>query len=208
MKIKANDRVLLSGKTGSGKTWLAEHLLIPVKRLIVVDPKATLGKWNLKEPTDRDLRRFDRGGVGRYRVLPPITESAELWYEQLFERCYDTGNLTVYIDEAYAVTPPGSKPSRWLTALYTRGRERGIGVWCSTQRPTWIPLFLISEADWIISFRLNIDDDRKRIASMAGSEVLQPINHEHGFWLYHVGDDKPYYYPEAVVQSQKVEYNE
>jgi DNA helicase HerA-like ATPase len=204
MKIKANDRLLTAGKTGSGKTWFVSHLLAGVSRLVVVDPKANLENWGLKEPSERDWSSFDRGANGRFRVLPPITENPQAWYEDLFERLYNAGSLTLYIDEAYAVSPPGSRPGQWLSALYTRGRELGIGVWSATQRPAWIPLFMISEADWLVTFRLSLPQDRDRMASIAGEQVKEPITDEHGFWLYHVGDDRPVYYKTAVLQTRNV----
>jgi hypothetical protein len=201
MKIKANDRILLAGKTGSGKTYFAAHLLRPVTRLVVVDPKATLGSWPLQEPRGFDWSNFGRGKPGRYRILPPITDDPEGWYEQLFEQLYGYGNLVLYIDEAYAVVPPGARPGKWLSAMYTRGRERGIGVWAATQRPAWIPLFLMSEADWLIVFRLNLELDRRRMATIAGDMVLRRIPDEHGFWLYHVEDEEPTYYRTIVQQA-------
>lgn len=201
MNIKANDRLLLAGKTGSGKTWLAERLLSSVARLIVIDPKVTLRDWELTEPRSTDWSKFSRGANGRFRILPPVVDDPVAWYEELFERIYGYGNVTLYIDEAYAVVPPGARPGKWLSALYTRGRERGIGVWAATQRPAWIPLFLLSEADWLIIFRLNLAEDRKRISSVAGERVLARIPDQHGFWLYHVEDETPQYYRTAVQQS-------
>jgi DNA helicase HerA-like ATPase len=203
MIIKANERVLLAGKTGSGKTWFAERLLIPVQRLIVIDPKATLAPWSLIEPGKRQWSQFDRGGAGRFRILPPVADDIDAWYEELFEHLYEAGDLTVYIDEAYAVAPPGSKPGKWLSALYTRGRERGIGVWAATQRPAWIPLFLISEADWLIIFRLNLEADRRRLASIAGDEVMGRVPNPHGFFLYNVEEGTPHYFRTTVLKSKK-----
>lgn len=201
MEIKPNERVLIAGKTGSGKTWFAGKLLSSIPRLIVVDPKGTLNDWGLNDPTVRQWRKLEKGEYNRIRIRPPLTDDIEAWYEDLFERIYDLGNVTLYIDEAYAVASPGSRPGRWLSALYTRGRERGIGVWAATQRPMWIPLFLISEADWLVVFRLNLAADRSRIASVAGDSVLDRVPDPHGFWLYHVEDDDPHYYSTAVLKS-------
>jgi energy-coupling factor transporter ATP-binding protein EcfA2 len=197
--IYPNQRLLLAGKTGSGKTWLAERLTGSLNRLIVLDGKATLGHWKLKEPGFIDWIQFlDRGQPGRFRVLPPITDHMADWYDEIFERLYDAGNLTLYIDEGYAVSMGSGHFSKWLNALYTRGRERGIGVWAATQRPAWIPLFMISEADWLFVFRLNLEEDRKRLAAVAGEQVRSRIRDPHGFWLVNAGEDRPVYYKSAV----------
>lgn len=202
VKIKASERVLIAGKTGSGKTWLARRLLARIPRLVVIDPKSTLADWNLKEPSDRDWNKFDRGEYGRYRIQSPVTSDLESWYDDLFGYLYECGELTIYIDEAYAVTPPGQKPGKWLSACYTRGREKGIGVWSSTQRPAWIPLFMLSEADWFLVFRLSLEQDRKRIAALAGDSVMAPIPDPHGLWRYHIGDESAMYFSAA---SERVE---
>lgn len=199
MKIRANERVLFAGKTGSGKTFAAGSLLAPVSRLVVIDPKANLASWNLKVPNFSDWRRLERGKPGRFRIMPPITVDPEAWYEDLFKRLYYIGNLMVYIDEAYAVVPPGARPGQWLSALYTRGRELGIGLWSATQRPAWIPLFMLSESDWFLIFRLNLDVDRRRLAGVIGDQVMLPIPDKHGFYLYHVEDDRAVYHRQVSV---------
>lgn len=201
MAIKPDDRVALVGRTGSGKTYLARLLLANVRRLVVVDSKSSLAEWSLEIPSSRDWRSFERGNPARWRVLHPITDDPQSWYEQLFQRLYLIGNVTVYIDEAYAVTPVGKQPGAWLSALYTRGRERGISVWAATQRPTWIPLFMLSESDWFFIFRLQMAEDRRRMAQIVGNEVLRPIPDKHGMYTYHVDQDTPVYRPYAVEKG-------
>ncbi len=196
LTIKAGERVLFAGKTGSGKTWLAERLLSSAPRLVVLDAKANLSSWNLREPNDLDWHKFSRGKTGRFRILPPLTDKPEAWYEELFERLYRIGDLTLYIDEAYAVAQ-SARPGKWLTALYTRGRELGIGVWAATQRPTWIPLFMLSESDWFLIFRLNVERDRWRLSTIAGDEVGQLPPDEHGFWLYNTRQNQATYFKQA-----------
>jgi DNA helicase HerA-like ATPase len=189
IKLRANERVLIAGKTGSGKTYAARQLLSGVRRLVVIDSKATLTDWNLHEPQAWDWYQFGKGKPGRFRILAPIVDNPELWYETLFERLYYIGDLTLYIDEAYQVTS-SSQPQKWLRALYTRGRELGIGVWASTQRPASIPVILISEAETILTFRLNWPDDRKRLAGVVGPEVVNPVKEKYAFWVYRAEDDR------------------
>ena len=208
MKIRSNDRVLLAGKTGSGKTWLAEHLLNRVERLVVIDPKAKLSHWRLDEPGERDWRDFEKGEAGRYRLIAPIQDDQQSWYEDQFARLYSIGDLIVYIDEAYGVLDkPGARPGKWLTALYTRGRELGIGTWAATQRPSWIPGFLMSEADILIVFRLNMPDDRKKLAAIGGQQLERRVPDPHGFYLYRLEDDAPTYFKQAelgVIHTEPV----
>jgi len=178
--LRSHERVFFCGRTGSGKTFAAEHLTRPLPRLVVLDPKGTLGNWNL-EPWDRDARRRLRNGDPiRTRVVVPFGAAAEeVWDEALFE-IYAGGNCTAYIDESYGVTDPGAKPSRNLTSLWTRGRELRVGAWASSQRPVWVPLFEISEADHLFVFRLTLEEDRRRIAAFVGPEALEVIRELHG----------------------------
>lgn len=190
--IHANQRVAFIGKTNSGKTFLARHLLQPIKRLIVLDGKGTLGgsEWNLEMggTVERQLRA---GKPARLRVVAPTNGDWTHW----LRLAWDARNVTVYIDEMMTVVAPRQREPNELTALYTRGRELGIGVWASTQRPVWVPPFMLSEAEWIFLFRVSKPDDRKAVADF-GDEygmMRNPIRDEHGFWTYNVQWRRPIY---------------
>jgi hypothetical protein len=118
----------------------------------------------------------------------------------MFE-CYAGGNVTVYIDESYGVTDPGSKPSRNLTSLWTRGRELGVGAWASSQRPSWVPLFEISEADHLFTFRLSLEEDRRRIAAFVGPEALDVIHDVNGVLYSRAEWEHPVYIPKLPFGS-------
>lgn len=199
LDVDPSQRVAFVGKTGSGKTTLASGLVEQLDRVIVIDPKGSLyGKWGLEEWDDRaTFKRLDKGEPVRVRVGVPVTDDVGAALEPYFYAAYAVGDVTVYIDELYGVIEQGRRPGQYFRALYTRGREFGIGVWAAVQRPTWVPLFTLSEAEWTFTFRLQMDEDRKRMASIVGPELRAPIPAEdpYGFWMYYANWESPVYCP-------------
>lgn len=200
LRIAPDQRVFTAGRTGSGKTYLERYLLRSANRLVACDPKGTLGRlapeWNLEDWTDRGARQLARGDDVRLRIPAPLDGR---WDDYLWA-VYKAGNVILYIDELYGVVPPGKRAPEPLTACYTRGRELGIGVHSCTQRPSWIPLFAMSEADWFFIFRLTVEEDRKRLASFMGASVIEPIRDKYGFLTYSPEWEDPIYTPQLIVR--------
>jgi hypothetical protein len=194
--IKDSDRVFFTGKTGSGKTYAARFITRSFPRLIVLDPKGTLGgpEWAL-DPWDRESRRALRNGRPvRARVTVPFGADVEDIWDDVFNRVYQAGDCTVYIDEVYGVVLPGSRPSPGLTGIWTRGRELNIGAFAASQRPVWVPLFILSEAEHFFMFRLSLSDDKRRMSEFMGPTVEQVIRDKHGVYYSHAEDDDPAYF--------------
>ncbi len=185
--IENNHRVFLAGKTGSGKTTLALFLLYNIKRLILIDSKDDLFDWNT-EPFNRETKKalLDNEPC-RIRVVDR-EEALEV-----LQLAYSVGNVIIYLDEVTALIPPRSEPEQVFTDIWTRGRSRNIGAWSTSQRPKSVPLVFMSESEHYFMFRLNLEDDRKRMKEFMGEQVLTPIPDSHGFYYYNIFSNKVIY---------------
>ena len=211
--IKDSDRVFFTGKTGPGKTYAARFITRSYPRLIVLDPKGTLGgpEWGL-DPWDKESRRsLKNGRPVRARVTVPFGAEVEEVWEDVFFRVYQAGNCTLYIDEVYGVVLPGTKPSPGLTGIWTRGRELGVGAYAASQRPVWVPLFILTESEHFFMFRLALAEDKQRMSAFMGPQVEQVIRDKHGVFYAHAEDDEPTYFeklplslPRRATASGKV----
>lgn len=154
-------RVLVNGRTGSGKTQAAVWLLSQANFLsapwIVLNQKRTKiiddipGAQHVKN----DFRP-KKPGIYIYHHIPDLDdESLEdlLWY------AWARGDIGVYTDEGYMINPR----SPALNALYTQGREKHIPMITLSQRPTKISRFAVSESDFFMLFHIQDKKDRELV---------------------------------------------
>lgn len=192
MLCKPNQRCLLLGQTGSGKTTLARRLLEWRTSVVCYD-----GKGRLDWPGYRVVREL--GELSR--VNPERPEDRRLVYRPDPENMQDPadgdafcrwilarGDTTLYVDEVLSLVENGT-PAGYVACM-TRGRELGVEVWNAVQRPSHVPLNVLSEADVFYVFRLNMREDRRRVEEVCGL----PENRLAGlpvyqFYLVRVGEE-------------------
>jgi hypothetical protein len=198
VRIEGSDRVFIAGMTGSGKTFWAMHMLAAQPRLVVIDLKHSdeIGKWPWDRADRQSQRNLERGRAVRVRVQD---EGAALDWLAL---AYRSGGCIVYVDEIFLLVPQGTRSPIEVQEIWRAGRERGVGGWVATQRPSWLPKELLSEADWTVCFRLKLEDDRKTMARDGGlgDDVLTPVSDPHGFYIGHTTWESPRYFPELSAE--------
>jgi hypothetical protein len=165
------DRAAFIGQTGSGKTTLAKEILAWREWVAVYDPKGMI-KWPGYLRYDH-LADVERSPSARVIYAPTYAELHDVGaVDEFFCWIYEHRNRTVYVDEVYAICNldgAGRLGYPWhYGACLTRGRERGISVFTATQRPASVPVACLSESEYFYVFRLNWDDDRKRVEQLTG----------------------------------------
>ena len=199
IRVRTDERVFIAGKTGSGKTFLAEKLLSDYPFVIVLDNKGFFG-------TDKDSRQFYLAAKGYglcrsldelpdyarrynkivYRPDPALEANKTAFEEEMdafFWWIYNRENTILYVDEATAVCDSYNILSGH-NAIMKRGREKNVGCWNSSQQPVNVHNTLLSEAEHYFIFETRLQSHRDKLAGFIGEEVQNPIGKKHHFYYF------------------------
>jgi len=181
--------LLILGKTGSGKTQFAKHLLREVAKVmpvVIIDPNELwLGRGKGGRPEDWAQKK-ELGTIDKPRL---INEYNPKWHVQclqpdvdgseedprLAKACYDIlkkGNVFVYFDESEGIATATHVP-RHIRRLWKTGRAHNVGCWVSTQAPKGIPKIFKSQAEKFIVFK--VGDEDIEVAAALGHAAKEEI---------------------------------
>ncbi len=179
--LRGTERACFFGKTGTGKTTLARSLLYQCARTVVLDPKHMFtpppGVKIVSEYTKRLAHQV-------IRVEPDGWES-ERWRQAIYQ-VWQRGNTVLYVDECTLISPARTILPE-LGRVIRTGRERGLGVWIASQRPKDIPSVVFTESEHFFVFRLQWEEDRKKVASFTHDALQSMLPRLKGHDFAYVG---------------------
>lgn len=185
--------ISITGLTGSGKSYLVRHGLLPLlpwDRVCVLDMKGGddktligLGKTVKQLPTwQRSMRSMvtkDEPYGNWYRLM--VSEDIRRGQEQLheaFTRMWREGEWFIVVDELRAlVEVPGREGYGmvgWWNRFMMRGRSKSISVINLTQEPKWVPGLFYSQPSFSFVGRIEDEATHKRIAEIGSTKALLP----------------------------------
>jgi hypothetical protein len=193
--IGTADRVGIFGRTGSGKTTLVRHVLLPrVARFAVLDPKHEFVFPGAK------IRRKHDARPDRVIYRAPEFGAAEMpWYDDVVLKILAEGKRLIVVDEAYFVTKANPTSPGMARAMRT-GRSRGTGVWLLTQSPTRVPHEMLSQTEHLFIFHLQHVGDQERIVQLVGKHIVPHManltrpGHKHDFIYHNISEHRTIYY--------------
>jgi len=127
-------------------------------------------------------------GLFIVRPRPDQVDEVENWLERLWNR----GNAGLYIDEGYLVPDKA-----WLRNVLAQGRALRITVITTSQRPTYVPRSVFTEAAYLTIFRLLDKKDIQRVGEFTPDGMLdRRLPDFHSAWYSHKhhreADPQPY----------------
>jgi len=162
---------LIFGKTGSGKSYLAEKLIENEQRLVIFDVMSEYRNGVAFGPENYNefLEFWRKVYRGRFRLIyRPIKPKDEI--EQIGELVYVLGDCCFLIEEIDCYSSP-YQISDNFAAIIQRGRHENIKLVGITQRPFGIHRLLTSQAKEIYIFSTNEPRDRDYLKSLLGQEI-------------------------------------
>lgn len=204
MRINSDEHVFICGKTGSGKSVVAEVYLAGDDSVIKLDTKGEyyerqkkgIPAWRgLVEGRDYTvifkLADIDKAPTKKIMYVPDMSELNQEHYDALFKWIYDREDTRLWIDELMEVAPSPTKYPYHLKALYTRGRSKEATVWACTQRPSEIPSIVFGMSTHFFIFNMSLPQDREKLVKATGMIEFYDRPEGHEFWYWRDGSDEP-----------------
>lgn len=192
---KLGEHLIFCGTTGSGKTVLAQELLSNYDKIFVFDTQDSLKIPDAVKVTSPIGLGRKLKSLSRIRYVPKLEYRTKDYFnavikyllltKNIFDRQEVWKNGIIYIDEIYHIGYGQSFPD-WLSRGIATARQKKISIWVSSQRPTNIPMPLMTESRRIYLFYLSYAEDLKKISKFTRDEkhfleVIRELKYDYSF---------------------------
>ena len=163
----SQERLTITGRTGSGKTVCAAYFLCNAnfheQPWTIIDFKGD----DLLSAIDRaiPISVYDKPprkpGLYYLHPAPHQSDALENWLWKIWAR----GQHGLFADEAYMIPDPRRGKDGAFKSILAQGRSKHIPVYSLSQRPVMVNRSVFTEANFFASFHLNDKRDRDTITA-------------------------------------------
>lgn len=182
------NRLVVCGSNGSGKTvfgvWVMSTCSILDWRnnpVVIFDWKRD-GLINSLGAKPWGLHQRPPTKPGLYIVHPDIDDLAAV--DVFLNRCWEQEDIGLFFDEGSEL-----EKSKAINRVMKQGRSKHVPCITCTQRPTWLPRSIFSEADYFALLRLNDRDDQTTVKRFVNADVYKRRAEHNALW-YDGGRDR------------------
>jgi len=170
--IAYEEKIVIVGASGSGKTYLANQIMKGLNGITVwvFDPNYQFHSSRAMVFNDLDemLKVYDSAKRGHYILQPH--DSSEYTFRRFNEEAFKRGNITLIEDEIHNWLSK-QKVLKEFNQVILSGRPRGISVISISSRPASCPNHILSNVKHVFAFKLNLESDVKFLEGYLGNDV-------------------------------------
>lgn len=175
--IRPDDCILVMGRRGCGKSFLAKKLQSRWPRRVIIDSLNEYKKEKLKfssfdafadkmqELKDTKAKEF----VVVYQFDPESDLHHEI-FDQIMRLCYYFGDIQVVIEEVQLYCTPHQLP-KWLKNCLLTGRHQNLSLMFTTQRPGELNKTALSQCAHIYCGQIVEGNDLRYVASFLNEDA-------------------------------------
>jgi len=202
--IAYEEKIVIVGASGSGKTYLANQIMKGLNGITVwvFDPNYQFHSSRAMVFNDLDemLKVYDSAKRGHYILQPH--DSSEYTFRRFNAEAFKRGNITLIEDEIHNWLTK-QKVLKEFNQVILSGRPRGISVISISSRPASCPNHILSNVKHVFAFKLNLESDVKFLEGYLGNDVWilmppdkrarlkdEPALPEHTFFYRDMDEDR------------------
>lgn len=184
------DKIAILGRSGSGKSFLAQKIASVYPRLFIFD---TLYEYSNNGETVHTFEDFSENLIRNENSQEFVTviqfdieDSGNTQEFNEMLRCiYYRGNCTIFIDEIQNFSNVHQMPD-WLRKTCLTGRHRQIGLIYTTQRPGELHKTILSQASKVFCGNLHTLSDIRTMSNYLGksdNEISELPDRKFIYWI-------------------------
>jgi len=180
--IAYEEKIVIVGASGSGKTYLANEIMKGLNGISVwvFDPNYQFhsSRAMVFHDLSEMLKVYDSAKKGHYILQPH--DSSEHTFRRFNAEAFKRGNLVLIEDEIHNHLTK-MRVLKEFNQVILSGRPRGISVISISSRPASCPNHILSNSKHVFAFKLNLESDVKFLEGYLGEDVwiLLPQDKRH-----------------------------
>lgn len=164
MSFKADDCILIMGRRGCGKSYLAQRLQKIWPRRVILDTLADYNEGEIVRSFSEfceKMQELKKSAANKFTVVykfNPESELTDAEFNEILRVCYYFSGLQIVIEEIHNFASPHRLP-KWLRNCLLTGRHQNISIMVSTQRPGELNKTILSQSTHIFCGQITEGND-------------------------------------------------
>lgn len=190
--IKSTDCILVMGRRGCGKSYLAKNLQSIWPRKIIFD---SLHEYT-SDGESESVASFPEfcAAMARLKSLSPDrftlivnfdieSEASQSEFNQMLRLCYYFGNVLVVIEEVQNFSSTHQIP-HWMKNCLLTGRHQNLGLMFTTQRPGELHKTIVSQCGHIFCGSIIEGNDLRYVSNFLRQDSQRLVSMPERRFLY------------------------